>query len=100
MTNSITIDGNKLDGCVPNDGAHRLAHWLKGAGRKGWQRLRMIGLGPSELERIWDGGLVPVDELAVAIARETEGAVEPADFAQGGGMKWAEPPRERQRAAA
>jgi hypothetical protein len=102
MTSTFTIADNRLTGRTPNDGAHRLAHWLKGRGKEGWVRLRNGARlnGATIVDRVMTGELVPQDDMAMDIARETEGEVLPADWQQGGGAKWEAEPAQRLRKAA
>lgn len=84
----------------PSAGAHRLAWWLSGDDAR-WDRLvRGAGVTDASIDRMLSGELVPADDVAAAIARESEGAVEPGDWTRGAGGGWAEKPGARPEGAA
>lgn len=79
----------------PSDGAHRLAWWLAALEGRG-ERLRWAQrISVKMIDRLLSGEVEPSDELAIAIARETEGAVLPEDWLHGGPLGWLDRPLAR-----
>lgn len=80
----------------PSNGAHRLAWWLARLGDAGFEHLAQDGLLSFDLiDRLLSGEVEPSDEIASVIARETEGAVLPDDWARGGPLGWLDKPFDR-----
>ena len=77
-------------------GAHRLAWWLAPLGDAGFERLAThADVELSLIDRLLSGEVEPSGDVAIAIARETEGDVLPMDWEIGTLRTWLERPLER-----
>lgn len=77
-----------------SEGAHRLAWWLADQpGRLTGRRFNeAIGAPSGTVTRLLSGELEPGDDMAMAIARVTRGAVLPGDWLRGGPLGWLDKP--------
>lgn len=88
------------DEIAPNNGAHRLLHWLCEGTRTGRADERLVllnryGVSDETIDRLIDGTLEPGDDLARDVARATEGDVLPADWVETPGAHWTVLPVQR-----
>lgn len=79
------------DAHPPSDGAHRLAWWL-GGNDAHWALLAPALGAPTAIDRLLTGEIEPAEDVAMAIAAVTGGAVRPDDWLHGGSLGWADRP--------
>lgn len=81
---------------VPNEGAHRLAHWMLGVRHRVLSETRIERarrtIGEVRLDRLLAGELTPGAEMDRELVALTGGRVRARDFYRATGRRWGDAP--------